>query len=82
MLEPHASEVRWPPIHRTVMSEQQRNPEERHQKYASAVDKYLTGEKLTHTEEQMIAYGYTAAACGQRLWSGSPKLLIQRNNQS
>jgi hypothetical protein len=64
---------------RTVMREQQRNLEERHQKFVGAVDKYLTGEKLTRTEEQMIAYGYTAAACGQRLWSGSPKLLIQRN---
>ena len=64
------------------MSEQQRNlEEERHQRFAGAVQKYLTGEKLTRAEEQMIAYGYTAATCGQRLWSGSPKVLIHRNDQ-
>jgi hypothetical protein len=48
------------------MSHQQRKPVERDKKFAEAVRKYLAGEKLTHAEERIIAYGYTAATRGQR----------------
>jgi hypothetical protein len=48
------------------MSHQRKKPAEKDQKFAEAVRKYLAGEKLTPTEERIIAYGYTAATRGQR----------------
>ncbi len=48
------------------MSHQQRKPVDTDQKFVEAVSKYLAGEKLTYTEERIIAYGYTAATRGQR----------------
>ena len=63
------------------MSSQQGELEKSHQRFAEAVRKYLAGEKLTCTEERMIAYGYTAATCGQKLSSGPPELFITTNKQ-
>ena len=61
------------------MSDEQQKLEERDQKFLEVVLKYLDGQKLTRTEERMIAYGYTAATCGQRVWSGPPKFLVRTN---
>ena len=52
--------------HGRTMSNQQRKKEKTDQKFAEAMRKYLAGEKLTPTEERIIAYGYTAATRGQR----------------
>ena len=48
------------------MSHQQRKPAETDRKFVEVVKKYLAGEKLSRTEERIIAYGYTAATRGQR----------------
>jgi hypothetical protein len=48
------------------MSYLQRKTQKIDQKFAEAVRKYLAGEKLTHTEERIVAYGYTAATRGQK----------------
>jgi len=61
------------------MSDEQQKLEERDQKLLEVVLKYLDGQKLTRTEERMIAYGYTSATCGQRVWSGPPKFLVRGN---
>jgi hypothetical protein len=54
-------------VYGRVMSHQQKKPVlEKDQKIAEAVRKYLAGEKLTPTEQRIIAYGYTAATRGQR----------------
>lgn len=59
------------------MSDKQKKLEETERKFVEAVKKYLDGEKLTRTEERMVAYGYTAATCGQRMWSDPLKLLVR-----
>ena len=62
------------------MSDKDRKLEEWEQKFVEAVRKYLDGEKLTLTEERMVAYGYTAATPGQRLGSDLVnKVLVRRN---
>lgn len=43
------------------------------QRYVSAVRKYECGEPLTEAEQRMIAYGHTAAMCGQRFVPGDDK---------
>ena len=48
------------------MADEQRNPVEKDRKFVETVRKYLAGEKLSPKEERIIAYGYTAAARGQR----------------
>jgi len=63
------------------MSDEQQKLEQSDQKFVETVLKYLDGQKLTRTEDRMIAYGYTAATCGQRVWSGSPKLLVRGKNK-
>jgi hypothetical protein len=62
------------------MSDKDRKLEEWEQKFVEAVRKYLDGEKLTLTEERMVAYGYTAATPGQRMGSDLVnKVLVRRN---
>ena len=51
------------------------------QKFVAVVRKYLTGERLPHTEERIIAYGYTAATCGQRIWSSPDPESYFRSNK-
>jgi len=36
-------------------------------RYQIAVQKYLAGKPLSSAEQAMVAYGYTAGACGQRI---------------
>jgi hypothetical protein len=48
------------------MAHEQRKPVEKDLKFVETVRKYLAGEKLSPKEERIIAYGYTAAARGQR----------------
>ncbi len=48
------------------MTHEQRKPVDKDRKFVETVRKYLAGEKLSPTEERIIAYGYTAATRGQR----------------
>lgn len=59
------------------MSDEQKKSEAAERKLAEAVKKYLDGEKLTQAEEQMVAYGYTAATPGQRMWSKRLEFLVR-----
>lgn len=61
------------------MIDEQQKLAEADQGFVEAVKKYLDGEKLTRTEERMVAYGYTASACGQRVWSDPPERLVREN---
>ncbi len=61
------------------MIHKQQKLAEADQGFVGAVKKYLDGEKLTRTEERMVAYGYTASTCGQRVWSNPPKRLVRGN---
>ena len=55
--------------------------EEADQKFVAVVRKYLAGERLTPTEERIIAYGYTAATCGQRIRSSPDPESYFRSNR-
>ena len=55
--------------------------EEADQKLVAVVRKYLAGERLTPTEERIIAYGYTAGTCGQKIWSSPDPESYFRSNR-
>jgi hypothetical protein len=52
-----------------MMTHEQRKPVDKDRKFVETVRKYLAGEKLSPTEERIIAYNYTAATRGQRFLS-------------
>lgn len=47
------------------------------QRYAEIVEKYLAGKELTPSGKRVIAYGYTAGTCGQRVSSSITTFVVE-----